>query len=154
MGADGKHWKRSEEILDKLQHPSWDRIFRIKDALTLGVSINTIHKWTYIDKWFLEQIQELVTIEKEVKKFTLQTITAELLLQVKQMGYSDLQISHLLGNVTEEDVYQQRKSMGINRTYKLVDTCAAEFGAATPYYYSTFDTENESLVSPRKKSLF
>ncbi|HUM47414.1 MAG TPA: carbamoyl-phosphate synthase large subunit, partial [Chitinophagales bacterium] len=151
LGADGKHWKRSEEILEKLQHPSWDRIFRIKDALSIGVSINTIYKWTLIDRWFLEQIQELVTIEKEVKKYTLDTLPKDLFLVLKQMGYSDLQLSHLMGNVTEEEVYEKRKVLDIRRTYKLVDTCAAEFGAATPYYYSTFDTENESLVSNRKK---
>lgn len=151
LGADGKQWKRSEEILEQLQHPSWDRIFRIKDAISLGVSINTIHKWTLIDKWFLEQIQELVTMEKEVKKYTAETITRDMLLQMKQSGYSDLQIAHLLGNVTGDDIYEKRKALGISRTYKLVDTCAAEFGAATPYYYSTFDTENESLISTRKK---
>ena len=152
LGADGKHWKRSEEILEKLQHPSWDRIFRIKDALSLGVSINTIYKWTLIDKWFLEQIQELVNTEKEIKKYTLDTLPFGLFMQLKQMGYSDLQLTHLLGNTTEAEVYEKRKSLGIRRTYKLVDTCAAEFGAATPYYYSTFDVENESVVSNRKKN--
>ncbi|MBK9732129.1 MAG: carbamoyl-phosphate synthase large subunit [Chitinophagaceae bacterium] len=151
LGADGKHWKRSEEILEKLQFPSWDRIFRIKDALSLGVSINTIFKWTLIDKWFLEQIQELVTIEKEAKKYTIETIPKEFFLQMKQMGYSDLQLAHLLGNISEDEVYEKRKALDIRRTYKLVDTCAAEFGAATPYYYSTFDVENESVVSNRKK---
>jgi carbamoyl-phosphate synthase large subunit len=151
LGADGKSWKRSEEILDKLQHPSWDRIFRIKDALTLGVPINTIHKWTHIDNWFLEQIQELVYAEKEIKKYTLDTLPREFFLELKQMGYSDAQLSHLLGTVSENDIYQKRKELGIKRTYKLVDTCAAEFGAQTPYYYSSFDMEMESTVSDRKK---
>jgi carbamoyl-phosphate synthase large subunit len=151
LGADGKHWKRSEEILDKLQHPSWDRIFRIKDALSLGVPINTIHKWTHIDNWFLEQIYELVKVEKEIGKYTLETMPLELFHQLKQMGYSDAQIAHLLRTVSEEDVYEKRKLLGIRRTYKLVDTCAAEFGAQTPYYYSTFDLENESIVSEKKK---
>src|SRR4030095_1062849 len=151
LGADGKHWKRPEEILDKLQHPSWDRIFRIKDALSLGVPINTIHKWTKIDNWFLEQIQELVQVEKEIQRYSLNTLPADFLLRLKKMGYSDLQIAHLLGNISEQEVYDQRKSFGIKRTYKLVDTCAAEFGAQTPYYYSSFDLENESIVSDRKK---
>jgi carbamoyl-phosphate synthase large subunit len=151
LGADGKHWKRPEEILDKLQHPSWDRIFRIKDALSLGVPINTVHKWTRIDNWFLEQIQELVKAEKEIRKYNLDTIPEKFLFELKQMGYSDAQIAHLLGNISEDDVYEKRKQLGIRRTYKLVDTCAAEFGAQTPYYYSSFDSENESLVSDRKK---
>jgi carbamoyl-phosphate synthase large subunit len=122
LGADGKSWKRSEEILDKLQHPSWDRIFRIKDALTLGVPINTIHKWTRIDNWFLEQIQELVYAEKEIKKYTLDTLPREFFLELKQMGYSDAQLAHLLGTASEDDIYQKRKELGIKRTYKLVDT--------------------------------
>ncbi|MBA2406611.1 MAG: carbamoyl-phosphate synthase large subunit, partial [Chitinophagales bacterium] len=151
LGADGKHWKRSEEILEKLQNPSWDRIFRIKDAMMLGVPLNTIHKWTRIDNWFLEQIYELVVAEKQLRRYTLETLPYDFFLQLKQMGYSDAQLAHLLGNLSEDEVYEKRKTVGIRRTYKLVDTCAAEFGAATPYYYSSFDAENESIVSDRKK---
>ncbi|MBA3647193.1 MAG: carbamoyl-phosphate synthase large subunit [Chitinophagales bacterium] len=151
LGADGKYWKRSEEILDKLKHASWDRIFRIKDALTLGVSIKTIYKWTRIDPWFLEQIQELVETEKRIRKYTLENIPGEFMLELKQKGYSDAQLAYLLGNVTEEEVREAREKLGVIRSYKLVDTCAAEFGAQTPYYYSSFDLENESVVSDRKK---
>jgi carbamoyl-phosphate synthase large subunit len=151
LGADGKGLAKTEEILDSLQHPSWDRIFKIKDAIYLGVPLHTIQKLTGIDNWFLTQIQELVKLEKEIQKYAIQNISKDLLLKAKKKGYSDGQLAFLLGRIDEELVYEKRKELGIKRVYKMVDTCAAEFEAKTPYYYSTFDTENESVVSDKKK---
>src|SRR5690606_22783928 len=103
------------------------------------------------DKWFLQQIQELVTLETELRRYQLNNIPKDFFLTLKQKGFSDVQISWLLGNVSEDDVYNRRKELGIRRVYKMVDTCAAEFPAQTPYYYSTFEEENESVVSDKKK---
>ncbi len=150
LGADGRQWKKSEEILDRIQKPHWDRLFRIKDAFTLGVPVKTIHKLTQIDTWFLNQINELVKAEAELRKYTLENVPQELLLDLKQKGYSDAQVAIVL-NCKEDEVYEKRKKLNIKRTYKLVDTCAAEFPAQTPYYYSTFETENESVSSNKKK---
>ncbi|MEO5675007.1 MAG: carbamoyl-phosphate synthase large subunit [Chitinophagales bacterium] len=150
LGADGKSLRPVEEIKDKLPNPSWDRVFRIKDALSLGLSVNTIHKATYIDEWFLEQINELVKAEIAFKNETLASISNETMMHMKQLGYGDVQLANLL-HVSEEDVFEKRKQLGIGRVYKLVDTCAAEFGAQTPYYYSTYDGENESIVSDQRK---
>jgi carbamoyl-phosphate synthase large subunit len=151
LGADGKSLAKTEDILDSLEHPSWDRIFKIKDAIDLGVPINTIHKLTQIDNWFLTQIQDLSKLEKEIKKYTLDTIPVDLLKLAKTKGYSDAQLAFLLGRIKEDDIYEKRKALGIKRVYKMVDTCAAEFEAKTPYFYSTFDTENESKLSDKKK---
>ncbi|MEZ5007046.1 MAG: carbamoyl-phosphate synthase large subunit [Chitinophagales bacterium] len=151
LGADGKGWAPTQDILNSLENPSWDRIFKIKDALELGVPIHTIQKLTKIDNWFLMQIQQMVQFEKEIKRFTIHNISPDVILQAKKQGYSDAQLAYLLGRIEEEEVYQKRKSLGIKRTWKMVDTCAAEFEAQTPYFYSTFDTENESVVTDKKK---
>jgi len=151
LGADGKHWMKTEDILDGIQKPTWDRIFRIKDAIRLGVPINKLFDMTKIDKWYLYQIQELVDYDNLIKKLNLDTISKEFMLDIKQKGYSDAQIAFLMGNITEDEVYDKRHEMNIKRVYKLVDTCAAEFEAQTPYYYSTFEFENESSVSDKKK---
>lgn len=151
LGADGKHWMKTDDILEGIQKPTWDRIFRIKDAIRLGVPINKLFDMTKIDKWYLYQIQELVDYDNQIKKLNLDTISKEFMLDVKQKGYSDAQIAYLMGNITEDDVYDKRHEMNIKRVYKLVDTCAAEFEAQTPYYYSTFELENESPTSDRKK---
>ncbi|GHE43042.1 carbamoyl-phosphate synthase large subunit [Sphingobacterium griseoflavum] len=151
LGADGRQLRNLEEIMDSLEHPSGDRIFHIKDAFELGVPLESIRKVTRIDKWFLLQIQELVHLETELRRYQLNNIPRDFFLTLKQKGYSDAQISWLLGNVSEDDVYARRKELGINRVYKMVDTCAAEFSAQTPYYYSTFEEENESIVSDKKK---
>lgn len=151
LGADGKQLRDLEEIMNSLEHPSSDRIFHIKDAFELGVPLESIRKATYIDKWFLLQIQELVTLEAELRRYQLNNIPRDFFLTLKQKGYSDVQIAWLLGNVTEDEVYNRRKELGIRRVYKMVDTCAAEFPAQTPYYYSTFEDENESIVSNKKK---
>ena len=150
LGADGKELKNQEQILDSLKNPGWNRLFHIYDAFKLGIPFNTIQKLTRIDAWFLNQIEELVELEKEIQKHTLATIPFDLLLDAKQKGYADRQVAHLL-KCLESQVYTKRKDLNINRVYKLVDTCAAEFEARTPYYYSTFEQENESFASDKKK---
>lgn len=151
LGADGAADTNLERIIKKLEVPSWDRLFYIKDAISLGVPITTVQKITLIDRWFLMQIQDLVKTDSEIKRFSLDNLPKELLVEAKQKGYSDAQIAILIKNCTEDDVYAKRKEMGVNRVYKMVDTCSAEFPSDTNYFYSTFDGENESVVSDKKK---
>lgn len=152
LGADGKEITDQDTILKSLEHASWDRLFHVYDAIKLGLSINTIHKVSKIDKWFLYQIEELIAVENTIKEYTIDTIPYDLLKIAKEKGYGDRQIAHLLGCL-ESEVYKKREELGIKRTYKLVDTCAAEFEALTPYYYSSFESENESIRSDKKKVL-
>ena len=150
LGADGKELRDQDQILHSLEHPSWNRIFHIYDAIKLGIPFKTICEKTRIDIWFLKQIEELIQLERKVEKHSLQSIPSDLLFEVKQKGYADRQVAHLL-RCLESEVYSKRDELGIQRVYKLVDTCAAEFEAQTPYYYSTFEMENESVVSDKKK---
>ncbi|MDN3688193.1 carbamoyl-phosphate synthase large subunit [Cyclobacterium jeungdonense] len=151
LGADGKELKNQDEILYSLANPSWNRLFHIYDAFKLGISFRTIQDLTKIDKWFLKQIEELVHLDITIGKETLQTIDAELMKKAKHKGYADRQIAHLLGCLESEVFNKRRDEMGIRRVFKLVDTCAAEFEAQTPYFYSSFGEENESEVSDKKK---
>ena len=140
LGYYGKSLMKTEEILEYIKIPKWDRIFRIKDALMQGVTVKTIAQATGIDKWFLFQIQKICTIEKELSKYFLESLPDDLLKEAKRNGFGDEQIAKILnGNYTEDEVYEKRKSLGITRVYKMVDTCAAEFEAKTPYFYSTFE---------------
>lgn len=151
LGADKKEWIRTQDILERLEVPKDDRVYRIKDALRLGVPIKTICKLTGIDPWFIKQIKQLIDLEDRLLKFNVPAdIPDGLFKELKQHGYSDAQIAWLM-RIDEEDVYKDRIKRGLRRTYKMVDTCAAEFEAKTPYFYSTFDEENESVVSDRKK---
>ncbi len=150
LGADGKELRDQDQILHSLEHPSWNRIFHIYDAIKLGIPFKTICEKTRIDIWFLKQIEELIQLERKVEKHSLQSLPSDLLFEVKQKGYADRQVAHLL-RCLESEVYAKRDELGIQRVYKLVDTCAAEFEAQTPYYYSTFEMENESVVSDKKK---
>jgi carbamoyl-phosphate synthase large subunit len=150
LGADGKEITDQAELLRALEKPSWNRLFMIYDAMKLGISIKTIQKLTRIDMWFLQQIEELLSLEKEIQRFSLQDIPKDLLYEAKQKGYADRQIAHLL-RCLESEVYAKRNEMNIKRVFKLVDTCAAEFEAKTPYYYSTFEDENESVRSEKRK---
>ncbi|MFT5570662.1 MAG: carbamoyl-phosphate synthase large subunit, partial [Cyclobacteriaceae bacterium] len=152
LGADGKEVKDQATILDSLEHPSWNRLFHIYDAFKLGIPFKTIQKLTKIDPWFLNQIDELIDLEKDIEKFTIDTLPKELLREAKEKGYADRQLAHLV-KCLESEVYKKRDEYNIKRVYKLVDTCAAEFEALTPYYYSTFEQENESQVSDKKKVL-
>jgi carbamoyl-phosphate synthase large subunit len=150
LGADGKENTNQAELLAGLERPSWNRLFMIYDAMKLGISIKTIQKLTRIDMWFLEQIEQMIALENEVSKYKLETISKDLLYEAKQMGYADRQMAHLL-KCLESEVYSKRKEFNINRVFKMVDTCAAEFEAKTPYYYSTFEDENESIRTEKKK---
>jgi len=150
LGADGKELTNQNEILHSLEFASWNRLFHIYDAIKLGIPFKTIVEKTKIDIWFLKQIEDLIKLERKIEKFHLENIPQELLFEAKQKGYADRQIAHLL-RCLESEVAVKRKDLGINRVYKLVDTCAAEFEALTPYYYSTFEYENESVVSERPK---
>jgi carbamoyl-phosphate synthase large subunit len=161
LGADGKGYKNYEQIIEKLTFASWDRVFVIYDAIAMGIPLSRIHEITKIDMWFLKQYEELFHLEREISKFTVATLPRELLLEAKQKGYGDRQIAHMMGCL-ESQVYKLRDEQNIKRVYKLVDTCAAEFKAVTPYFYSTFEAEiekadgtkyvhNESIVTDKKK---
>ncbi|CAN5227492.1 carbamoyl-phosphate synthase large subunit [soil metagenome] len=161
LGADGKGVKKYEEIIEKLTYASWDRVFVIYDAIQAGISLSRIHDITKIDMWFLKQYEELYALEVEISKYNIDSLPKDLLLEAKQKGFADRQIAHML-KCLESQVYNKRDELNINRIYKLVDTCAAEFKAETPYYYSTFEAEietkdgsryveNESKVSDKKK---
>lgn len=137
LGADGREVTDQQFLLKSLENPSANRLFHIYDAFKMGISFKTIQRLTQIDPWFLHQIEELVLLEKEIQQYTLQDIPAHLLWEAKRKGYADRQIAHLL-RCLESQVYKKRKELGIERAYNMVDTCAAEFEAVTPYYYSTF----------------
>jgi len=153
LGYYGKSQMHAEELIQYIKVPKWDRIFRIKDALMLGVSVKTISQATGIDRWFLYEIQKICLVEKEIVKYKLDTLPVELLREAKTLGFSDVQIAMIMQDVNEEAVFEKRKAAGIKRIFKMVDTCSAEFEAKTPYFYSTFETGgiNESIVSSKKK---
>jgi carbamoyl-phosphate synthase large subunit len=152
LGADGRELRDQKQILESLEKPSWNRLFHVYDAFKLGIPLRTVQKLTRIDKWFLHQIEELIHLEKEIERYTVETIDKELLREAKRKGYADRQIAHLL-RCLESEVFKKRQELGIQRTYKMVDSCAAEFEAQTPYFYSTFGEENESVVSGKPKVL-
>jgi carbamoyl-phosphate synthase large subunit len=130
---------KPEELLESIKRPTWDRIFKIKEAIAAGISIKTLREITHIDRWFLYQIQDIVTLENKLKEIKhLESMPADLLRDAKQMGFSDDQIAEFVKDCTAEEVYEYRKKLGITRVYKMVDTCSAEFEAKTPYFYSTF----------------
>ena len=165
LGYYGKSLMYAEELIEYLKVPKWDRIFRIKDALMIGVSVKRICESTGIDRWFIYQIQKICDCEKEIAKYDLDNIPDDLLKQAKQLGFSDEQLSRIMGEgYTDEDIYEKRKALGLTRVFKMVDTCSAEFEAKTPYFYSTFESplqtspdrggfedSNESKVSQKKK---
>ncbi len=140
LGYYGKSLMKNEELMEYIKTPKWDRIFRIKDALMGGSTVRSIAAATGIDNWFLYQIRIICDIEKEISKYELANLPTETLKEAKKHGFSDLQIAKVLqGNVSDDEVYEKRKALGITRVYKMVDTCAAEFEAKTPYFYSTFE---------------
>jgi carbamoyl-phosphate synthase large subunit len=153
LGYYGKSQMHAEDLIQYIKIPKWDRIFRIKDAIMLGVSVKTISQATGIDRWFLYEIQKICTAEKEIKKYKMDTLPVELLREAKTLGFSDAQIALIMQDGDEEVVFQKRKAAGINRIFKMVDTCSAEFEAKTPYFYSTFENQglSESVVTDKKK---
>ncbi|MFO7745402.1 MAG: carbamoyl-phosphate synthase large subunit [Psychroflexus sp.] len=161
LGADGKSYTDYNQVLSKLEFASWDRVFVIYDAIQMGIPLSRIHEITKIDMWFLKQYEELFNLEKEISKYSIENISKDLMLEAKQKGFADRQIAHML-ECLESEVYTKREELNVNRIYKLVDTCAAEFEAHTPYYYSTFEADvvnkdgekvnaNESIVTDKKK---
>lgn len=163
LGYYGKSMMHAEEIVEYLKTPKWDRLFRIKDALMMGVSVKSICEATRIDRWFIYQILEIVNLEKKIATYNSKTLPDDVLTEAKHNGFSDEQICRILKDGTsDEDIYERRKKMGLTRVYKMVDTCAAEFEAKTPYFYSSFEAgsetgkdkkgvvHNESVVAPAK----
>jgi carbamoyl-phosphate synthase large subunit len=150
LGSDGKNDIKEELLNNKLSIPNQDRIFYIKYAFEKGMSIGEISEYTKIDPWFLFNIKQLVEFEKGFKCKNIKKIAAENLLEAKKLGYSDIQIANLC-NAGEDEVRVLRNKLGIKAIFKPVDTCAAEFEAYTPYYYSTYEAENEVILSSRKK---
>lgn len=165
LGYYGKSQMHAEELIEYIKTPKWDRIFRIKDALMMNVSVGTISKATGIDRWFINEVQKIVDIEKQIAKYKIDTLPLSLLSEAKQFGFSDQQISLIMQDANDELVYEKRKAAGITRVFKMVDTCSAEFEAKTPYFYSTFEngsavqesqtselqSSNESKASKKKK---
>lgn len=161
LGADGKGYKNYEQIIEKLTYPSWDRVFVLYDAVQMGIPLSRIHEITKIDMWFLKQYEELCVLEKEISRYKIDTLPKELLFEAKQKGFADRQIAYMVG-CWESEVHKKREELNIRRVFKLVDTCAAEFKAQTPYYYSTFEAPirtadgkeyvaNDSVVTDCKK---
>ncbi|AUC22822.1 carbamoyl phosphate synthase large subunit [Polaribacter sejongensis] len=161
LGADGKGYTDYNQIIEKLTNASWDRVFAIYDAIAMGIPLTQIYDITKIDMWYLKQYEELFQLQKEISTYKIDTLGRDLLLEAKQKGYGDRQIAHMLGCL-ESEVYTKREELKVQRVFKLVDTCAAEFKAKTPYYYSTFENEietadgeiiiaNESIVTDKKK---
>jgi carbamoyl-phosphate synthase large subunit len=161
LGADGKGYTDQDQVIEKLTHASWNRVFVIYDAIQMGIPLRKIHDITKIDIWFLKQMEDLVRVQSQIESHTLNSLPRELLLEAKTKGFADRQIAHMM-RCLESEVHQRRVDEGIERVWKLVDTCAAEFPAQTPYYYSTFEgeltdkenkrySENESVRTDKKK---
>jgi len=161
LGADGKGYTDQEDILHRLEYASWNRVFVIYDAIQRGITLRRIHEITQIDMWFLKQIEDLAQVQSRIEKHNLGSIPYELMLEAKMKGFADRQIAHMM-HCLESEIHKKRTALGINRVWKLVDTCAAEFQAQTPYYYSTFEakmqlaggepfSENESIRTDKEK---
>jgi carbamoyl-phosphate synthase large subunit len=169
LGADKKEWLKTDDIMERLEKVSDDRIYRVKDALRLGIPSKTVQKFTNIDPWFIGQIKDLVKMEERLLRYNVpEDIPTDFFIELKKAGYSDAQIAWLL-RIDEKFVTQERKRRGIRRVYKMVDTCAAEFESKTNYFYSTFESgasetsegfetlptlskpKNESIVTDKKK---
>jgi len=160
LGYYGKSLMHADELIEYIKIPKWDRIFRIKDALMAGASVKRICESTKIDRWFIYQIQKICDCEKQIAQYDLKTLPDDVLKEAKLLGFSDEQIVRIMKEEDAEAIYERRKTMGLTRVFKMVDTCSAEFEAKTPYFYSTFENRpaneskllsNESLVSDKKK---
>ena len=151
LGADREETPR-REVRRRLRKPYWDRTLQIRNAFKLGASTEEIHDITKVDPWFLNQIRDVVDLEALLARHGLTDLPSDLLLRAKRNGFSDAQIAWLLhGNLTDDDVRKRRLASGLRPAFQLVDTCAGEFPAETPYYYSSYETANESEVSDKKK---
>jgi carbamoyl-phosphate synthase large subunit len=139
LGYYGKSVMHSEELIEYIKIPKWDRVFRIKDALMAGVSVKRICESTKIDRWFIYQIQKIADCEKEIAKYNFTSLPEALLREAKMLGFSDEQMVRIMQDGDADEMYELRKALGITRVFKMVDTCSAEFEAKTPYFYSTFE---------------
>ncbi len=162
LGYYGQSLMKADDLIEYIKIPKWDRVFRIKDALMAGASVKRICESTGIDRWFIYQIQKICNCEKEIAKYDFKTLPDDLLTEAKHLGFSDEQIVRIMKEENAEVIYERRKAIGLTRVFKMVDTCAAEFEAKTPYFYSTFEApfnslgggglvSNESKVSDKKK---
>ncbi len=167
-GADGKDRIDVERLRERLITPHPDRYFYVRYALQSGMSITQVAALTHIDPWFLNQFERIINMEGRIRAFSLDTIPADLLRQAKRMGFSDIQLAHLLHVVDDQKIKTSqpafvsrpemvvrlhRKSLGIRPTFHCVDTCAAEFPAFTPYLYSSYESEDEAAPTERPKVL-
>jgi carbamoyl-phosphate synthase large subunit len=141
LGYYGKSLMQSDALVEYIKIPKWDRIFRIKDALMSGASIKRICENTGIDRWFIYQIQKICDCEKNIANYNFETLPDDVLKQAKTLGFSDEQIMKIMKEEDADRLYDRRKAMGLTRVFKMVDTCAAEFEAKTPYFYSTFENK-------------
>lgn len=155
LGADGYEEINRKDVRERLMKPYWDRSMQIRNAFKLGASVEEIADITKVDPWFLQQIRYMVSLENRTEGMTLDELTKDDFFELKQAGFSDTQIAWLLSKsgtkVSDFEVRDKRISLGLKPAFKLVDTCAAEFPAQTPYYYSSYEGENESEVTDRKK---
>ena len=164
LGYYGHSLMKADDLIEYIKIPKWDRVFRIKDALMAGASVKRICESTGIDRWFIYQIKKICECETAIAKYDLQTLPDSLLTEAKMMGFSDEQLVRIMSEEDAADqLYERRKAMGLTRVFKMVDTCAAEFEAKTPYFYSTFENtntnpsatnrlnSNESNISDKKK---
>jgi carbamoyl-phosphate synthase large subunit len=142
LGYYGKSVMHSEELIEYIKIPKWDRVFRIKDALMAGVSVKRICESTKIDRWFIYQIQKIADCEKEIAKYNFASLPEALLREAKMLGFSDEQMVRIMQDGDADAMYERRKALGITRVFKMVDTCSAEFEAKTPYFYSTFENSS------------
>ena len=141
LGYYGKSLMQSDALVEYIKIPKWDRVFRIKDALMSGASIKRICESTKIDRWFIYQIQKICDCEKTIANYNFETLPDDVLKDAKILGFSDEQIMKIMKEEDADRLYERRKAMGLTRVFKMVDTCAAEFEAKTPYFYSTFENK-------------
>jgi carbamoyl-phosphate synthase large subunit len=153
FGADGKSECAHldvHDLEDCLRVPNSQRFFQLHEALKRGMTVARLAELTFIDPWFLHNLKQLVDMEGEIRNGGFQCLTPDFLRRAKQYGFSDFQLAHLTGT-SEEDIRELRQQQGLRPVYKLVDTCAEEFEAYTPYYYSTYEVEEEARISNRRK---
>ena len=153
LGADREDPDR-ETVRERLKKQHWDSLLHVRHAFRYGASVEEVHDITQIDPWFLYQIQDTVAVEEEIRSMPLREIDARTMRQIKRFGFSDEQIAYLVPEeVTDDEVRRYRKNLGVTPSYQVVDTCAGEFPAETPYFYSSYETASESTVTDKEKVL-
>jgi len=152
VGVDGFNLKTvdPDKIGDELAYPRAERLWYVADAFGIGMSLEELHGYTKIDRWFLAQIKEIVDLELAVEKRTLESLTRDEFRELKRKGFADRRLAHLFKR-SEDDVRNRRHALGLRPVYKRVDTCAAEFATQTAYMYSTYEDECEAKPTDRRK---